>query len=65
MRIELRDIIVLFEKIQEEINIAYVSVVVFCAVDVDSLCTLKILSVIHAPLRNSSRAKTSSTKCTL
>jgi hypothetical protein len=55
----------MFEKIQEEMNIAYVSVVVFCAVDVDSLCTLKILSVLSSTRRNSSRARMSSTWSTL
>ena len=48
MRIDLKDIILLFEKIQEEMNISYVSIVVFSAIDVDSLTSLKILSV---PLR--------------
>lgn len=58
MRIDLKDIILLFEKIQEDMNISYVSIVVFCAVDVDSLCTLKIFSVLLISCRNSSRAKT-------
>lgn len=46
MRIDLKDIILLFEKIQEEMNISYVSIVVFTGIDVDSLCSLKILSVL-------------------
>ena len=37
MRIDLKDIILLFEKIQEEMNISYVSIVVFSAIDVDPL----------------------------
>lgn len=64
MRIDLKDIILLFEKIQEQMNISYVSIVVFSAIDVDSLCSLKILSVPPHPLRNSSRAKTYNTRCT-
>lgn len=64
MRIDLKDIILLFEKIQEDMNISYVSIVVFCAVDVDSLCTLKIFSVPLSPYRNSSRVKTYSIRCT-
>lgn len=57
MRIDLKDILVLFEKIQQGVNIAYVSVAIFCAVDVDSLCTLKIFSVITYQYRNSLKAK--------
>ena len=64
MRIDLKDIILLFEKIQEDMNISYVSIVVFCAIDVDSLCTLKIFSVPLPPCRNSSRVKTYSIRCT-
>lgn len=51
MRIDLKDIILLFEKIQEDMNISYVSIVVFTAVDVDSLCTLKIFSVLPSTMQ--------------
>jgi hypothetical protein len=64
MLISLRDILVLFEQVQKEMNIAHVSVVLFCGLDIDSLCTLKILAVRHPPLRNSSAARTSSIRCT-
>lgn len=46
MLIKLNDIILIYEKILEDINIDYVSVVIYSAVDIDSLCSLKILSVI-------------------
>lgn len=64
MRVELKDILILFERIQELTNIAYVSVVVFCGVDMDSLCTLKIFSVRPPPRRSCCRARTCSTRCT-
>lgn len=60
----MKDIILLFEKMQEQINISYVSVVVFTAIDPDSLCCLKILSVLPSLGRSSSRARTCSTRCT-
>jgi hypothetical protein len=64
MRIDLKDIILLFEKIQEELNISYVSIVIFTAIDVDSLCTLKIFAVTLYLSRNSLNASQSSTRST-
>jgi hypothetical protein len=64
MRIDLKDIILLFEKMQEQINISYVSIVVFTAIDADSLCSLKILSVLPFLGRSCSRARTYSTRYT-
>ena len=65
MKIPLEDILLLYQKMIGEINVAEVSVVLFSALDVDALCTLKILSVAHSSYRNFSRAKISSIKCTL
>ena len=48
MKIPLNDIQIIYEKLIAEINIAKVSVVMFTALDVDALCTLKIISVLHA-----------------
>lgn len=64
MKIDLKDIHLVFEKMQEELNISYVSIVIFAAVDIDSLCTLKMFSVRTMPRRKCSSAKTSSTKST-
>jgi hypothetical protein len=64
MRIELKDIVLLFEQMQEELNISYVSIVVFVGVDADSICTLKIFSVGYLRLRKCSNARTSSTRPT-
>lgn len=64
MRVELKDIVRLFEKIQEELNINYVSIVLFTALDVDSLCTLKILTVPPSTLSDCSSQSTSTTKST-
>lgn len=64
MRIDIKDIVLLFERIQEELNISYVSIVIFTAVDTDSLCTLKIFTVPPLPLRSSSSASRSSTRST-
>lgn len=48
MRIPLNDILEVYENIVKDINVAEVSIVIFTALDIDSLCTLKILSVnIH------------------
>ena len=65
MLISLRDILVLFEQIQKELNIAHVSVVLFCGLDIDSLCTLKILAVCLASCRNFSEVKMYSIRYTL
>jgi len=64
MKIDLKDIVLIFEKMQEELNISYVSIVIFAAVDVDSICTLKILSVRLKSFRKCSGAKTCSTRFT-
>jgi len=54
MLIPLNDIILIYEKILEDINIDYVSVVIYTAIDIDSLCALKMLTVIFmAKIRNS------------
>lgn len=45
MLIPLKDIISIYEKIIKEINISDLSVIIFTGVDIDSLCTLKMLSV--------------------
>ena len=45
MKIALKDIVMLFEEMEGELNISYVSIVIFVGVDVDSVCTLKMLSV--------------------
>ncbi len=65
MRIDLKDILILFEKIQHSMNISYVSIVIFTAIDIDSLCTLKIFTVFTPLFRNFSKAKTFSIKCIL
>lgn len=64
MKIDLKDINLIFEKMQEELNISYVSIVIFAAVDLDSLCTLKIFSVPQISPRKCSSARISSTKST-
>lgn len=64
MKIDLKDIVLLFEKMQEELNISNVSIVIFVAVDVDSICTLKIFSVLIHLSRKCSNAKTYSIKST-
>ena len=65
MPIPLHDIVSIYERIKEEININYVSVVLYTAIDIDSLCSLKMLTVIIShKLRNSSKAKASSIKFT-
>lgn len=46
MKIPLYDITMVYEKLIEDINVGEVSIVIFTALDVDALCTLKILSVI-------------------
>lgn len=46
MKIPLYDILLVYEKLIEDINVGEVSVVIFTALDVDALCTLKIISVI-------------------
>lgn len=45
MKIPLNDILLVYESIIADINVAEVSMVLFTALDVDSLCTLKIISV--------------------
>lgn len=45
MKIPLNDIQIIYEKLIADINVAKVSVVMFTALDVDALCTLKIISV--------------------
>lgn len=45
MLIPLKDIICIYEKIIKEINISDLSAIIFTGIDIDSLCTLKILSV--------------------
>ncbi len=45
MLIPLDDIVLLYENILEELNISYCSILIFTGIDIDSLCTLKILSV--------------------
>ncbi len=57
MKIPLYDILLVYEKLIEDINVGEVSVVIFTALDVDALCTLKILSVIILLVRNFSRTK--------
>jgi hypothetical protein len=52
MKIPINDIITAYENIIKEINIAEVSMILFTALDVDALCTLKILSVTHNKRRN-------------
>jgi hypothetical protein len=52
MKIPLNDIILVYERIVKEINIAEVSMVLFTALDLDALCTLKILSVYMTICRN-------------
>ena len=48
MKIPLNDIQIIYEKLIADINVAKVSVVMFTALDVDALCTLKIITVKHA-----------------
>lgn len=45
MKIPLTDILVLYTNLIEEINVAEMSVIMFTALDIDALCTLKIFSV--------------------
>lgn len=45
MKIPIKDILELYKTIIDEVNIADVSALLFTALDVDSLCTVKILSV--------------------
>ncbi len=45
MLIPLNDIILIYEKMLEELNVEYVSVLIFTSVDMDALCSLKILTV--------------------
>ena len=47
MKIPLNDIQIIYEKLIADINVAKVSVGMFTALDVDALCTLKIISVKH------------------
>lgn len=66
MKIALKDIALLFEQMSQELlNIESVSIVVFIAVDVDSICTLKIFSVHPFLARKCSCARTYSTRSTL
>jgi hypothetical protein len=51
MIITMKDVLVLYEKLQQQTNIAHVSVIIFCALDIDALCTLKIICVRHVPCR--------------
>lgn len=53
MKIPLHDILQAYEKIISEVNVGEVSVLMFTALDVDALCTLKTLSVRPLPLRSS------------
>jgi hypothetical protein len=46
MKIPLNDILVVYEKIVKGINVAEISMILFVALDVDALCTLRILSVL-------------------
>ena len=48
MKIPLNDIQIIYEKLIADINVAKVSVVMFTALDVDALCTLKIISVLSS-----------------
>jgi hypothetical protein len=45
MKIPINDIILIYEKLLTEITISEVSILLFTALDIDALCTLKILSV--------------------
>ena len=46
MKIPLTDIQVLYSNLIEEINVAEMSVIMFTALDIDALCSLKIFSVL-------------------
>lgn len=45
MKYHLDDIIALYKKLLEEVNVAEASVIIFTALDVDALCCLKMFSV--------------------
>ena len=62
MKVALKDIVMMFEEMEGELNISYVSIVIFVGVDVDSVCTLKMLSVHFFLARKCLNAKTSSIK---
>ena len=64
MKVPLNDIIILYEKLLEELNVAEMSVIIFTALDVDALCSLKILTVNIFLCRHSSKAKTFSIRFT-
>lgn len=57
MKIPLNDIQLVYESLIADINIAEVSMVLFTALDVDALCTLKIISVWQDLFRNSWRIR--------
>lgn len=46
MLIPITDLQIIYEKVLEELNLSYTSVLIFVAFDTDSVCTLKILTVI-------------------
>ena len=53
MKIPINDILMVYESIIADINIAEVSMILFTALDVDSVCTLKIITVTFTIFRAS------------
>lgn len=52
MLIPLSNIRIINERIRELVNISYTSVIIFTALDLDSLCTYVILTVHSQTLRD-------------
>lgn len=46
MLIPITDIEIIYKKVLKSINIDYISVVIYVSFDVDSICALKIITVI-------------------
>lgn len=46
MLIPLSDLHLIYKKIQSNINMQYTSVLIFVALDVDSVCALRIITVL-------------------
>lgn len=62
MLIPLADLQLIYRRILDNINQQYISVVLFAALDVDSVCALRIITV---PIRLCSISSSRSTSCTL